>query len=92
MTVGVNKAGEDHLSGTVDFDDSLAIPRNPGIAQSLPGFIDESNFSIQAENCAIVKDAELRQIRAATGASVAAWRTQRQELANVKQKKSGCRR
>lgn len=83
MSVGIHKAGKDHFSCAVDFDNVLAILFQPGVAERGFGGADRNKFTAKAEDSAIFDDAEFFEAGPAARATLIRSMPKRQQLADI---------
>ena len=79
----IDESGENNFPFAVDFGDFLAVLLEPGIAEGAFDRTNRDNLPAEAENRAVLDDAEFFKVRATTRAGTGRWRSQRQKLANV---------
>ena len=87
MSVRIHETGKHNVTAAVDLHDLPAVLSNPGIAHRVSGFATGDNFAARTEHCTIFNDGELTEIGTATWARFARERTEREQLANVDEKK-----
>jgi hypothetical protein len=57
--MGVDKAGQHYVPGTIHFFHSLAISLQPGITQGISGGADRDDLSAETQDGAILDNAEI---------------------------------
>ena len=67
----IDKTRQDDFARAVDLDKFLTVPLQPGIAQRVFGLSDGNDLPAEAENGAILDDAEFFEVGTAAGSRLA---------------------
>jgi hypothetical protein len=79
----INKTRQNDFARAIDLENFLAILLQPGIAQGLFGRADGNDLPPQAQNSAVLDDAELPKVGTAARTGPGQWGPERKQVADI---------